>query len=154
VTNVDPQPSGPAAPFFGKSAAVALGGALLVGLLVLLGLTHCDQVHRTDLERAEEITAVGDSIFSKIPTDAATPPPRAAMLKGQALYPVSDKTYELPDSRMIRVGTDPEAGLNVYETAMKVPGLEGERAKAEEKSYFLKVAPKRYLRVRASMSGM
>ena len=154
MTNGDPQPSATAAPFFGKSAALSLGSALLGGLFVLLALTRGDRVRRAELERAEEVTAVGDAIFFKLPTDAAKPPPRAAILNGQALYPVSYQTVELPDSRMIRAATDPETGIGIYVTTIKVPAQENEHEKAGEKFYFLKTAPKQYVRVRASTPGM
>jgi hypothetical protein len=133
---------------------MSLGVLLLGGLAILLGLTHRDQVHRAELERAEEVTAVGDLRFFNMPTEIVKPPPRAAVLNGQPLYPVSYKPYELPDSRMIRVGVDAEAGISIYETAVNVPAQEGEREKADQKFYFLKLAPKEYLRVRASTPGM
>jgi hypothetical protein len=154
VTTDDPQLSPTAPPLLGRSAAMSLGAALLVGLAITAVLARHDRLHRTELERAEEVTAVGDVSFFKPPTEAMKPPPVAAKLDGQLLYPVSYKPFELQDSRMIRVATDSEAGLNIYETALNVAPQEGEREKVGEKFYFLKIAPKQYIRVRVGTPGM
>ena len=70
MSNDQPPPPAIALPFFGKSAALILGGALLAGLLVLLSLTHRDQVHRAVAE--EEARVAGEQV------------PRRRFLRGTA----------------------------------------------------------------------
>lgn len=139
---------------FQAQTAQRLGIVLVAGLALVVIFNALDKPRRTQFERYEEVTAVGDKAWFRLPETAQKPPPAAAKFRGQELFPVSYKTVEIRDTKMLRVGDDDSGLLRIYASREPVPPQEGEVEKKGETFYFLKTGTGEYIKVRGSTPGM
>ena len=119
--------------------AILLGGALLAGMAAMLGFSAFEQTRRTSLERFDEPTAVGDTVFF-----STTMPPALAL--------VSDRQLTLHDTRMRRTSRDAATGLSLYRYEGALP-KDDEHAHSTEQFFYLKTGPETYVRVRGGSGG-
>jgi hypothetical protein len=133
---------------FAPRAALRLGLALVLGIALVTVLAVLDRNRRTQDETHEEVTAVGDQSFFKLPEVFPKPPEAAVVFHGQSLYPVY-KRITNRDSSMIRVGEDDSRTYWIYtdRVAGKEAAAEGEKKGAP--AYYLKAALDEYFEVRA-----
>jgi hypothetical protein len=126
--------------------AFRIGLALLVGLSLMLALAVFDKHRRANLERMEEITAVGDKGFLALPADLAATPVISASLKGQPIQVATTARYKLRDSRMRRIGRDDTTGVAIYEYLGQAPKDPAGAGQPAESFCYVKIAPGEYLR--------
>lgn len=132
--------------FPGLHIAVRLGAALLAGLALVLVMVWRDNARRTQLEVVVESSALGDTHYLRLPAGPMPdPPPQVATLRGQALFPVSGKRHEKNEVELFRVARDEATGLTIYQAPAKAKG-EGESESTP--TYFLKLGPGEFLKVR------
>ncbi|MEP6673014.1 MAG: hypothetical protein ABJF10_27890 [Chthoniobacter sp.] len=142
----DTPPAEDAPEFPGRQAALRLGGALLVVLFIVLVLTWRDNGHRAALETTAEFTSVGDAHYFPLPDPLPTPPfLSVAALHGQPLYPADYRRHEYEADDMARVGVDEKGGYILYQAPQKAKDADDRK---RGPSYYLKISPKEYLKVR------
>lgn len=128
--------SQPAEPFPFRKAALALGGALLAGYVVVAAMTAWDRQARPELEVLKSETAAGVPVV--LPEPWPPDPTRPVLTRdGQPYYvrrPEDDLKHER-DWQMIRSGHDESGRIPLYRYFTK--GQLGDR-------YFFKVAPGQY----------
>jgi len=139
-------PAEDASEFPGRQAAIRLGGALLVVLFLALALTWRDNGRRAALETTAEFTSVGDTHYFPMP-DPPPPPPflAVASFHGQPLYPADYRRHGYEADDMTRVGVDEKSGCILYQAPQR-PRAADDRKRGT--IYYLKIAPKEYLKVR------
>lgn len=120
-------------------AAVGWTLALVVGIAIATFSAGLDRSHRSELERAAENTAVGDTRFY-----AATSAGTAKLLfEGAPLVPAEKAPEALPEARMRLAGYTDDASFRLY-----VPQ---ERDNANDAtggpSWYLKTGPGLFLRM-------
>jgi hypothetical protein len=143
MTNPETSPAKP----LGSRAAILLGSSLLISLLVVTLFAASNRVERTSLETFQRVTAVGDTAYISVPKDAAKAPLPVATLRGQPLFASSPEPAEARDSRMELVDRDVKTGVGIYAATEPVETDQGERPRAGEILYFLKVKTDEYLMV-------
>jgi len=133
--------------FAGRSAAIWLGGALLLALFLSLVFTWRDNGRRATLETIAEFTSVGDTHYFPMPAATSAPPyPAVASFQGQSLYPADFRKHEFAADDMTRVGLTDKDGYIVYRSPKREKDAD-ERKKGE--IYYLKISPKEYFKTRA-----
>jgi len=133
-------------PLPGARWALALGGVLLAGFLIIVVCASIDRGRRGSLETVVQVTAVEDKTYYSIPANDAGRSAAAVRLGGRSLFLVSPNTVELRDSDARRVAVDSAKGLAIYQTE----DLRALPAKEQGNTYLLKVEPGRYVKVRPS----
>jgi hypothetical protein len=128
---------------FGTRAARILAGTLILALAIITYFAAGDRLRRSELETFERVTAVGDTAYVAIPEIPGSTP--LATLAGKPLYALSKEVVEARDSRMQLVERDATTGRGVYAATQPVETKEGDRPRAGEKLYFLKVKTDEYL---------
>ena len=134
------------ADFPGQAHAKRLGAALLVALSFVLILTLRDNARRSTLEVAVQSSAVGDTTYLRLPADPPPEPyPAVAALHGKPLYPTGYKRHGKREADLFRVAVDEATGLAIYQAP---PKAKEEGLKDIEPTYFLKLGPGEFLKVR------
>lgn len=128
----------------GQRYAVRLGLALLAGLLWVAVATLRDNAHRTQLETAQELTAVGDKRYF-VPS-AADGRAVAATMNGQPLSASGAGRHSAPDTEMRRIAKDEATGLAIYQPAARRQQGGGE----DGELFFLKIGPGEFVRASPS----
>jgi hypothetical protein len=132
--------------FPGHRQMLALGVGLLVALALVLVMAVRDNSRRAVLEQIVESSPIGDTSYLTLPEALPPPPyPAVASLEGQPLYPVSYKRHQKSEAKLERVGRDEARGVNIYRAALKPTESKDSGAAP---TYFLKVGPGQYLKVR------
>jgi hypothetical protein len=130
----------------GARWALALGGVLLAGFLIIVVCAWIDRGRRSRLETVSQGTAVEDKTYYSIPADDAGRSAVAVRLGGRSLYLVSPDLVELRDSDALRVAVDSAKALTIYQTE----NLRVLSAKEKGNTYLLKAEPGKYVKVRPS----
>jgi len=131
--------------FPGRRLAVQLGGSLLAALVLVLVMVWRDNGRRDELEVVVESTEVGDTHYLVLPEGGfPEPPPQVAALQGVPLFPVGDKHHDKNDLEMSKAARDEATGLTIYQAPPKTK----DGAEKESATYFLKIAPGDYIKVR------
>ena len=132
--------------FPARTCAMRLGAALLVALMWISILTWRDNANRSKLEAIAQTSAVGDTTYLRLPDKLPEPPyPAVAALHGKPLYPTAYKRHEKREADLVRVSKDEATGLTIYQAP---PKAKEEDIKDREPTYFLKVGPGEFLKVR------
>ena len=131
-------------PIHGARIAAWLGGALLIGLLLLAILAGVDRARVASLEKFSETTAVGDRVYFALPSPLPKTPAAVARLHDAALMPVDYAKFGCRDSKMQAVARDPATKLTIYESRAPLPDAD------DGKLYFVKLAANEYLKLRAA----
>lgn len=138
--------------FPGLRPALILGAGLLCGLGLSLALVLRDNAHRTELEVITESTAVGDTHYYKLPDPLPEEPfPAVAHFQGQPLIPTGYKQHDKREADMQPLAKDEATGLTIYQAPVKPKDREAvakEKEAGEPPTYFIKVAPGGFLKVR------
>lgn len=136
----------PDLPFPGPRAAVYLGAALLAGLALVLAMVLRDNARRGELEVIVESSAAGDTHYFKIPDPLPPEPfPAVATLGDKPLYPAGFKRHDKREAEMKPVAKDAATGVTIYQAPVKA-----NEDDAATPTYFLKVGPGEFLKVRPS----
>ena len=122
-----------------KKAAMALVACFLVGYAVQLGVTVLD---RGDLESVVQPSAVGDSSYFAVPETLAVGD-ALATYEGQTLVAAARAPEKASSFSMIRIGREDSGAFDVYRA-----GDESDETLRDV--FFLKTAPRRFLRVRVA----
>jgi hypothetical protein len=139
----------PDLPFPGPRAAVYLGAALLAGLALVLAMVLRDNARRSEMEVIVESTAVGDTHYFKIPDPLPPEPfPAVAKLGDKPLYPAGYKRHDKREAEMKPVAKDAGTGVTIYQAPAK-----SNEPDDSAPTYFLKVGPGEFLKVRPSSDG-
>jgi hypothetical protein len=129
----------------GARWALALGGFLLAGFLLIMVRASIDRGQRGALETVLQMTAVEDKAYYSVPADGAERPV-AARLGDRALFLISPSIVGLHDAEARRVATDSATGVTVYSTEnLKVLSV-----KEQGNTFLLKVETGKYVKVRPS----
>lgn len=143
----EPPPQEPVPAFPGQRAAVILGLALLAMLGLSLALVLRDNAHRTELEVVTESSAVGDTHYIKLPDPLPPEPyPVVAHLHDKALVPTTYKHHEKSEAEMKPLMRDEATGVMIYQGPVRP------KEAGDPPSYYLKIAPGEFLKVRAESS--
>jgi hypothetical protein len=138
---------------FHARAVAGFGWSLLSAVAVVVLLNAIDRPRRSQLEHHEQVTAVGDNAFFRLPDTAQAAPAAVAIFRRQELHPVSLKAVEIRDSKMLIAGTDDSGRSRIYTSRDPAPLAEGEVEKKSETAFFLKLGPGKYLKVHATAPG-
>ncbi len=142
-----PSSSNPA-PIFGARTLVVLASVLLGGMLLQSILAIVDRHRVSKLEAFSENTAVGDSVFFKIPSPTPAAPLPVVRIGGETLVTASYDKFPCRDTKMVPVARDPVTKLTVYQCRDLPPDT------AREPNRYVKTAPNEYLPLRrASGAG-
>lgn len=145
-SSTEPTPAA-AESFPGLRPAMILGGVLLLGLGLSLALVLRDNAHRSELEVIVESSAVGDTHYVKLPDPLPEEPfPAVAHFQGQPLIPTGYKRHEKREADMQPLAKDEATGLTIYQAPVKPKDAAKEAG--EPPTYFLKLAPGEFLKVR------
>jgi hypothetical protein len=132
--------------FPGHRLMLRLGVGLLLALALVLLMVLRDNARRSVLERIEQPSAVGDTHYLHLPDPLPVPPFSAvAALDGEPLYPVGYRRNQKRETDLVPVGRDEAVGVTIYQAPAKT---KDEADKATEPTYFLKLAPGDFLKVR------
>ncbi len=129
---------------FAERPARRIGWVLIVVLAALTTFAFVGRQHRAQLETVEQVTAVGDTTYFKMPEMTEKPSALAVSFQGKQLYPASFKRMGNRDSRMLRVGTDDSGAYGIYAVR---EAIDARKKEAEE--LYLKLGPDEYLNVRS-----
>ena len=136
---------------FHRPIAVRLGEGLLAGFALWIFAAGSDAVNRHQLETFKEVTAVGDRAYLPVRPGQEQNSTASLLFQGKRLLPAGSQKAEVRDSKMIRAGKDDSGSYHLYTTASDESVTADE---AEQKNtYYLKLAPNEYLRVRLAPSG-
>jgi len=130
----------------GARWALALGGILLAGFLIIVVCGSIDHGHRGNLETFSQVTAVEDKTYYSIPPNGAGLPAVDVRLGEGSLLLVSPNIVPLHDSDARRVAMDSATGLTLYDTE----DPKALSAKERGNTYLLKVETGKYVKVRSS----
>jgi len=135
---------------FGAQWAGRICAALLLGLGIVTAVAFYDEHRLSSLETTAESTAVGDKALFPLPAmglpEQATAP--IVNFNGKALTPVSSKSYEERDSKMIRIGLDDSQHYSIYSTTEPVKPMKGEGKNDGKTFFFIKTGPGKYLKLK------
>ena len=130
----------------GARWALALGGVLLAGFLIIIVCAAVDRGRRGNLETVSQVTAVEDKTYYSIPSIGAERPGAAVRLGDRSLFLVSPIIVGLHDSDARRVAIDSTTGLTIYRTDVS----RAVSANEQGDTYLLKVDTGKYVKVRPS----
>jgi len=140
-------PAQPSTGIFSGRAAFNFGLALFIGLLLTIIVLVLDRNQRTKMETSEEITAVGDQAFFKIPDTFPRPDTAAVVFRGQPLFAIYKRVTN-HDSTMIRLGEDDSKTYRIYSEHDTGKGKAQDNDKKSEAAGFLKVGIDEYIELR------
>jgi hypothetical protein len=136
----EPSSDLPSPPVYAQSWLVRFGFALVAALTLIVGLAFFDNSRRRELETVAETTAVGDTQFFQIPTEAIE-----VSFEGRPIAVKRFEPFELRDTHTRRAGRAADAGVMVYELAPTATDEERERVGRGRRVYLLKTGINRYL---------
>ncbi len=132
---------------FAPRAAFSFGLSLLLSLAVVAVMVTVDARNRQRDETREEVTAVGDQSFFKIPDTFPRPVTAAVVYHGQPLFAIYKRITDR-DSTMIRVGEDDSKTYRLYvehPSEKEKDKGNAENQKKKDATYFLKVGVDEYI---------
>ena len=118
--------------------AKGLAVAFLAGFAGILAFTLRDAGRTGEIERFEQVTAVGDTSFVKLPDPKADAGKPVVTFAEKSWVPADFEKHDLHDSQMVRAGSDSATGQAVYRP----------REKSKSDEFFLKLDVNEYLRIR------